>query len=93
MGVSAALCVYAHIFALLVLAAFAVSIVLARPFQVERQKILFVAILFEHLIAPMALFVLFHHSDQLNFQTPTWTDISGFLHLVTGEGGTFLTLV
>jgi len=41
----------------------------------------------------MALFVLFHHSDQLNFQTPTWTDISGFLHLVTGEGGTFLTLV
>ena len=92
-AVSAALCVYAHIFAFLVLAAFGVAIVLPKPFQVERQKILFSAILFEHLIAPMALFVLFHHSDQLNFQTPTWTDISGFLHLVTGEGGTFLTMV
>ena len=89
-AVSAALCVYAHIFAVLVLSAFAVAIILPKPFKVEGRKILLVALVFEHLIAPMALFVLLHHSDQLDFLKPTWTDISGFLHLVTGQGGTFL---
>ena len=58
-AVSAALCVYAHIFAFLVLAAFGVAIVLPKPFQVERQKILFGAILFEHLIAPWLCFYCF----------------------------------
>jgi mannosyltransferase len=91
--VSAALCVYAHIFAVLVLSAFVVAIVFPKPFQVEGRKIFLVAILFEHFIAPMALFVLLHHSDQLDFQMPTWTDFSGFLHLVTGEGGTLSTVV
>jgi hypothetical protein len=38
----------------------------------------------------MALFVLLHHSDQLDFLKPTWTDFNGFLHLLTGEGGHFL---
>lgn len=37
--------------------------------------------------------MILHHSDQLDFLKPTWTDFSGFLHLATGEGGTFLTLV
>ena len=92
-AVSAALCVYAHIFAVLVLSAFALAIVFPKPFRVEVRKVVFAAILFEHLIVPMALFVLFHHSDQLDFQKPTWTDFSGFLHLITGEGGAFLTVV
>ena len=37
--VSAALCVYAHIFAVLVLAAFAVAIILPKPFHVEGGRI------------------------------------------------------
>lgn len=91
--VSAALCVYAHIFAVLVLLAFAVAIILPKPFQVSRKNVVVVVVLFEHLIVPMALFVLLHHSDQLDFLKPTWTDFNGFLHLVTGEGGIFLTLL
>jgi mannosyltransferase len=92
-AVAAALCVYAHIFAVLVLAAFAVAIIFSKPFHVEGRRILLVALVFEHLVAPMALFVLLHHSDQLDFLKPTWTDFNGFLHLVTGEGGTFLTIL
>ena len=91
--VAAALCVYAHIFAVLVLAAFAVAIILPKPFQMEGRTMFFVAVLFEHLVAPMALFVLLHHSDQLDFLKPTWTDFNGFLHLLTGQGGTFLTVL
>jgi mannosyltransferase len=90
---SAAACVYAHIFAVLVLSSFAVAIILPKPFKVEGRRILLVALVFEHLVAPMALFVLLHHSDQLDFLKPTWTDINGFLHLVTGQGGTFLTVL
>jgi len=92
-AIAAALCVYAHIFAVLVLSAFAVAIIYSKPFHVTGRSILLVALLFEHLVAPMGLFVLLHHSDQLHFLRPTWTDFSGFLHLVTGEGGTFLTVL
>ena len=92
-AVAAALCVYAHIFSVLVLSAFAVAMIFPKPYKVEGRTILLVAILFEHLVAPMALFVLLHHSDQLDFLKPTWTDFSGFLHLVTGEGGIFLTVL
>jgi len=92
-AIAAALCVYAHIFAVLVLSAFAVAIIYSKPFHVTGRSILLAALLFEHLVAPMGLFVLLHHSDQLHFLRPTWTDFSGFLHLVTGEGGTFLTVL
>jgi len=92
-AIAAALCVYAHIFAVLVLSAFAVAIIYSKPFHVTGRSILLVALLFEHLVAPMGLFVLLHHSDQLHFLRPTWTDFSGFLHLVTGVGGTFLTVL
>jgi mannosyltransferase len=92
--VSAALCLYAHIFAALVLIAFAIAIAFARPFQVGRRTIVFVAVLFEHLVAPMALFVLLHHSDQIDWiQKPTLGEFSGFLDLLTGQGGTVLVVV
>jgi mannosyltransferase len=55
--VTAALSFYAHIFAVFVLAAFALSIAFPKPYRVRTRTIIIVAILFEHLIAPMALFV------------------------------------
>jgi mannosyltransferase len=93
-AITAALCVYAHIFAVLVLAAYALAIAFPKPFRVRAWTIILIVILFEHLIAPMALFVLLHHSDQINWiAPPTWADISEYLALMTSQGGVLLMMV
>lgn len=95
----AALSVYAHIFAVLVLAAPALSILFPKPYRVSARNTLVTAILFEHLVAPMALFVLLQHSDQINWiPRPSWAEFWGFLQLLTSQGGiilvgAYLTLV
>jgi mannosyltransferase len=93
-AVTAALSLYAHIFAVFVLAAFALSIAFPKPFRVRTRSILLVAILFEHLIAPMALFVLVQHGgNQLSWlHRPSFTDIYEFLLLLTSQGGILLVV-
>jgi len=90
----AALSVYAHIFAVLVLAAFALSMLFSKPYRIPTRSILLTAILFEHLIAPMAMFVLIRHSNQINWiPRPSWAEFSGFLELLTSQGGVTLVVV
>jgi mannosyltransferase len=93
-AVAAALSVYAHIFAVLVLGAHALSLALPRPFRVGLRTIAFVTLVFGFLIAPMAAFVLLHHSDQISWiPSPTLADISEFLQLLTSQGGMLLVVV
>ncbi len=88
---SAALCVYAHIFAVLVLAAHALAIVLPRPYRVRLSNAAMAAFVFGLLIAPMAAFVLLHHSDQINWvPQPALGEVIDFLRLLTGGGGIVL---
>jgi mannosyltransferase len=90
----AALSVYTHIFAVLVLAAHALSVLFPKPYRVATRNILLAAILFEHLIAPMAIFVLLHNSSQINWiQRPSWAEFWGFLQLLTSQGGIILAVV
>jgi mannosyltransferase len=94
LSVTAALCVYAHIFALLVLLAHAFGIAFCRPYRVEMRKAAGAAILFVFLCSPMAAFVLLHHSDQVAWiPRPTWVDISEFLKLLTSQGGVVLIVI
>jgi mannosyltransferase len=90
--VTAALSFYAHIFAVFVLAAFALSIAFPKPFRVRISTVVVIAILFEHLIAPMALFVLMNRSgNQLSWlPRPSLPEIWEFLILLTGQGGVLL---
>ena len=94
-AVTAALTFYAHIFAVFVLAAFAVSIASPKPFQVGTRTIVLVAILFEHLAAPMALFVLVHHAgSQIAWlPRPSRGEVWEFLLLLTGQGGIALLVI
>jgi mannosyltransferase len=93
-SVTAALCVYAHIFALLVLLAHAVSIAFPRPYRVDMRRAAGATILFGFLCLPMAAFALLHHSDQISWiPQPTWLDISDFLKLLTSQGGMLLVVI
>jgi mannosyltransferase len=94
-AVTAALSLYAHIFAVFVLTAFALSMAFPEPYRVRTRTVVMVALLFEHLIAPMALFVLLQHGgSQLAWlHRPALSDISEFLLLLTGEGGIFLVVI
>jgi mannosyltransferase len=93
--VTAALSFYAHIFALFVLTAFALSMAFPRPYCIRTRTVVMVALLFEHLTAPMALFVLLQHGgSQLAWlHRPALSDISEFLLLLTGQGGVFLVVI
>ena len=93
--VTAALCVYAHIFAVLVLTSHVIGIVFPGPFKrIKLWVAVAMAIVFEHLCAPMALFVLLHHSDQITWiPRPTLADIYVFLTLLTSQGGLALVLL
>jgi mannosyltransferase len=93
--VTAALSFYAHIFAVFVLAAFALSIAFPKPYRGRTRTNVLVAILFEHLVAPMALFVLVQHGgSQLAWlHRPSFSDVSEFLLLLTGEGGILLLVI
>ena len=93
--VTAALSFYAHIFAVFVLLAFALSILFPGPHRVKARTVVIVTILFEHLIAPMALFVLLQRTaSQLAWlHRPSFADISEFLMLLTSEGGILLLVI
>jgi mannosyltransferase len=91
---TAALCVYAHIFAVLALAAHALAIVFPRPFEVRRNTVVVTAFVFGFLVAPMAAFVLLHHSDQISWlPQPALSEIGEFLKLLTSQGGVLLCVV
>ena len=94
-AVTAALSFYAHIFAAFVFVAFAVSIAFPKPYRVERRTILWVAILLEHLTAPMVLFVLVHHgARQLAWlPRPTPAAVFEYFLLLTGQGGIVLLVL
>jgi len=93
--VTAALTFYAHIFAVFVLAAYALSIAFPKPYHVATRTTVIVAILFEHLVAPMVLFVLVHHSgSQIAWLPhPSVAGVWEFLLLVTGQGGIWLLVI
>ncbi len=85
---AAALCVYAHVFAMLLLPAYAVAIAFPNPFRVKRGIIAAVAANFLVLITPISAFVAMHHSSQINWiPRPTLGDVGQFLQLLTGQGG------
>ena len=92
-SVLAALCVYTHVFAVLVLTAHALAIVFSKPFRVELSTVVASAAVFAFLCEPMAAFVVVQHSDQLAWiARPTLGDIWEFLKLLTGEGGVLLVV-
>jgi mannosyltransferase len=92
-AITAALCVYAHIFAILVLAAHALAIVFPRPFRIRFSTVAVTSIVFGFLVAPMAAFVLLHHSDQINWvPRPAPGEIVEFLKLLTSQGGVVLVV-
>ena len=93
-SVLAALCIYAHIFALLVLTAHALAIVFPKPFRVELPIVVASAAVFALLCEPMAAFVILQHSDQLAWMArPSLADIWEFLKLLTSQGGVLLVVV
>jgi mannosyltransferase len=90
----AALCVYTHIFALLVLTAHALAIVFPKPFRVGLPTVVASAAVFAFLCEPMAAFVILQHGDQLAWiARPSAADIWEFLTLLTGQGGVLLLVV
>jgi uncharacterized membrane protein len=93
-SVLAGLCIYAHIFALLVLTAHALAIIFPKPFRVELPTVVASAAVFAFLCEPMAAFVILQHSDQLAWiSRPTLADIWEFLKLMTSQGGVLLVVV
>lgn len=89
--VSAALCVYAHVFAMLILPAYALAIVFPRPFTVRRNTIAAVTVSFLVLITPISAFVVLRHSSQISWiPSPTLESVTQFLKLLTGQGGWLL---
>ena len=92
--VSAALCVYAHIFAMLVLPSYALALVFSRPYTVKLRTIAAAGAGFTFLIFPMSAFVLLRHSGQINWvPRPTLAEFYEFLKLLTGEGGAWLVVI
>ncbi len=90
----AALCIYTHIFALLVLTAHALAIVFPKPFRVELPTVVASAAVFALLCEPMAAFVVLQHSDQLAWMArPTLADVWQFLTLLTSQGGVLLVII
>ena len=80
--------------AVLALTAHGLSMLYSKPYRVSTRNIVLTAILFEHLIAPMALFVLLRHSNQINWiPRPSWAEFWGFLQLLTSQGGTLLVIL
>jgi len=93
-SVLAALCFYAHIFALIVLGAHAVVIAFPKPFRISASIVLASAAVFACLCEPMAAFVVLQHSDQLGWITkPGLADIWEYLKLLTGQGGVLLIVI
>jgi mannosyltransferase len=93
-SVLAALCIYAHIFALLVLTAHALAIVFPKPFRVQLPTVVASAAVFAFLCEPMAAFVVLQHSDQLAWMTPpTIGAVWQFLVLLTSQGGALLVVI
>jgi mannosyltransferase len=92
-SVMAALCIYTHIFAFLVLAGHALAIAFPKPFRVQLPTVIASAAVFAFLCEPMAAFVILQHSDQLAWiARPSLADFNEFLRLLTGQGGALLVV-
>ena len=93
-SVFAALCVYSHIFAVLVLAAHALGIVFPRPYRVGLPTIVATTAVFAFLCEPMAAFVLLQSGGQIDWiPRPSLAGIYEFLKLLTSQGGALLVVV
>jgi mannosyltransferase len=93
-SVFAALCVYSHIFAVLVLAAHVLGIVFPRPYRVGLPTIVATTAVFAFLCEPMAAFVLLQSGGQIDWiPRPSLAGIYEFLKLLTGQGGALLVVV
>lgn len=90
--IAAALSVYTHLFAVLVLAAHAMALVLGKPYKAWRTLVPAGAV-FALLVAPMALFVALHHSQLDSIPPPTARALFRTLELLTGEGGVTLLFI
>jgi mannosyltransferase len=87
---SATLSVYAHIFAVFLLPAYTVAIILPRPFTVKLRTLAAATVSFAFLIFPIGAFVLLQHSSQIDWIIrPTLADVYHFLELLTGQGGSW----
>jgi uncharacterized membrane protein len=87
---SAALSVYAHIFAVLVLPAYALAIIIPRPFTVKLRTIAAAVAAFAFLVFPICAFVVLQHSSQIDWiPRPTLADMYQFLELLTGQAGSW----
>ena len=93
-SVTSALCIYAHVFAALVLLAHALCIIFPGPYRVDRRMVAGAAVLFGFLCFPMAVFVLLRHSDQIAWiPVTTMADFYEFLKLLTSQGGILLMVI
>ena len=64
--------------------AHALAIMFARPYRVRLSTAAMSALVFGLLVAPMAAFVLLHHSDQINWVSrPALGEVIHFLRLLT----------
>lgn len=85
---SAALSVYAHIFAVFLLPAYVLAIILPHPFSFKLRTVVAASVGFAFLVFPISAFVLLQHSSQIDWITrPTLTDVYHFFELLTGQGG------
>jgi uncharacterized membrane protein len=94
LAVTAALAVYSHVFAILVLFALALAAALGARSRAASRSMLIAFLVFGHLCVPMAVFVLLRHGSQLAWiQPPTLASVLGFILVVTGGGGAVLSLL
>jgi mannosyltransferase len=93
-SVFAALCVYSHIFAVLVLAAHVLAIVFPRPYRVGLPTMVATTAVFAFLCEPMAAFVLLQSGGQIDWiPRPSLAGVYEFLKLLTGQGGALLVVL
>ena len=94
-AIAAAMSVYTHIFAVLVLAGFAVAILFPRPYLINARIIALASGIFSVLVSPMVVFVFLHREGSaLSWvPRPTLGEIYEAMQLMTSQGGVFLVFI
>jgi mannosyltransferase len=94
-AIAAVMCVYTHVFAVLVLAGYAVAIVFPRPYSVNARMIALAGGIFAVLVSPMVVFVFLHREGSAIswVPRPTLSEISEAMQLMTSQGGVLLVLL
>lgn len=94
-AIAAVMSVYTHVFAVLVLAGYAVAILFPRPYSVKPRMIALASGIFSVLISPMVVFVFLHREGGAISWVPRITlgEIYEAMQLMTGHGGVLLVLI